>query len=376
MHAIDPLIVGDMWRSAWTQGVLAFVLWVVVFLTAHKVLMRTLHRIAQRTAWAWDDVLVHALRLPSLVIIVVSGVVVMGRILPLDPQWDRAFDVLLAAGVVLALILFVDRATSGLLDRLAQKQAVLQGARGLIQGAVRGVIIGIGVLIFVDSIGISIAPILASLGVGSLAVALALQDTLTNLFAGFHLIADKPIEAGHFIRLQSGEEGYVLRVGWRSTWITTPQNNMVVVPNSKLSGAVLTNFDLPTSEEVLTVDVVVAHGGDLERVERVTLETARETLDSAPGATEGFEPVVRFAGYGDSGMRLAVSLGARSLRDSHVVRHEFLKRLTARYRREGIVIPFPTRTIDAPPGLFAGPPGAGAGSPAAGAGSPGGGGAR
>jgi small-conductance mechanosensitive channel len=152
----------------------------------------------------------------------------------------------------------------------------------------------------------------------------------------------------------------VLRVGWRSTWITTPQNNMVVVPNAKLSGAVLTNFDLPTSEEVLNVDVVVAHAGDLERVERVTLEAARETLASAPGATKGFEPAVRFAGYGDSGIRLAVSLSARSMRDSHVVRHDFLKRLTARYRREGIVIPFPTRTLDAPPGLFAGPPAGGA----------------
>src|SRR5262245_2557344 len=277
MLAIDPLIVGDIWHSAWTQGVLAFVLWVAVFLTAHRVLMRALHRIAQRTAWTWDDVLVDALRWPSLVAIFSSALVVMGRILPLEPEWDRAFDVLLAAGVVLALILFVDRATSGLLDRLAQKQPVLQGARGLIQGTVRGVIIGIGVLIFVDNLGISIAPILASLGVGSLAVALALQDTLTNLFAGFHLIADKPIEAGHFIRLQGGEEGYVLRVGWRSTWITTPQNNMVVVPNSKLSGAVLTNFDLPTGEQVLNVDVVVASGGDLERVERITLETARET---------------------------------------------------------------------------------------------------
>src|SRR5262249_27448541 len=157
-----------------------FVVWVVVFLTARGVLMRALHRIAKRTAWTWDGVLVDALRRPALVAIIASGVVVMGRILPLDPKWDRAFDVLLAAASALALILFVDRATAGLLDRLAQKQPVLQGARGLIQGSVRGVIIGIGVLIFVDSIGISIAPILASLGVGSLAVALALQDTLTN----------------------------------------------------------------------------------------------------------------------------------------------------------------------------------------------------
>src|SRR5262249_50985253 len=160
------------------------------------------------------------------------------RMLPLDPRWDHAFDVMLAAAIAFAIVLFVDKLTRGLLDRMAEKRPFLQGARGLVQGTVRGIIIGIGFLIFLDSIGISIAPILPPLGVGTLAVALALQDTLANLFAGFHLIADKPIETGQFIRLQSGEEGNVARVGWRSTWITTPQNTTVVVPNAKLAGSV------------------------------------------------------------------------------------------------------------------------------------------
>jgi small-conductance mechanosensitive channel len=362
MNAIDPAALGDLWRSAWTQGFLAFALWVAGLLLLHHVLMRALRRIAARTAWTWDDVLIGALRWPSTIAILASGLVLMGRILPLDAEWDRAFDVLLAGAIVLALILFVDRSTSGLLDRLAVQHAVLQGARGLVQGAVRGVIIGIGLLIFVDSIGISIAPILASLGVGSLAVALALQETLANLFAGFHLIADKPIEAGHFVRLQGGEEGHVVRVGWRSTWITTLQNNMVVVPNSKLSGAVLTNFDLPSSESLFTVDVLVAHGSDLDEVERIATEAARETLSTTEGASAGHEPVVRFTGYGDSGIRLTVGLAAASLRDSHGVRHDFVKRVTGRFRRAGIVIPFPTRTIDAPRGLFGGPPAGGGGT--------------
>jgi small-conductance mechanosensitive channel len=361
MNAIDTGAVADVWHSPWVQGGLAFAVWILVFTMAHRVLMRMLRRMAARTAWTWDDVLIGALRLPTTIAIFASGLVVMGRIMPLEPEWDRAFDILLAGAFVLAIILFVDYSTKGLLDRLSQTQTVLQGARGLVQGAVRGLIIGIGLLIFLDSIGISIAPILASLGVGSLAVALALQETLANVFAGFHLIADKPIEAGHFIRLQSGEEGHVVRVGWRSTWITTPQNNTVVVPNAKLSGAVLTNFDLPTSEAIFTIDITVSQSSDPDLVERVTFETAREALATIPGATRGFEPVVRFIGYGDSGLRLTLGLSAVSLRDSHHVRSDALKRLTVAYRRAGIVIPFPTRTIDAPQGLFVAP----AGSPAA-----------
>lgn len=346
-----PDTVSGLLQSPWFEGVAAFVLWVAFFLTVHFFVARTLRRIAARTAWEWDDVLIDALRKPAVIAILASGLVILGRILPLGPEWDRAFDIMLAAAMVLAIVLFVDRATTGVLEHLSARHAVLQGARGLVIGSVRGIIIGLGVLIFLDSIGISIAPILASLGVGSLAVALALQDTLANIFAGFHLIADKPIEAGQFIRLQSGEEGHVVRVGWRTTWITTPQKNTVVVPNSKLSGAVLTNFDMPSSESVFTVEVTVA-SHDLEQVERVTLEVARDCLATVPGATRGFEPVARFTGYVESGVRLTAGLSAATLADSHVVRHQFLKRLTARFRQEGIVIPFPTRTIDLAPGAL------------------------
>ena len=312
--------------------------------------MRWLKRIAERTSWAWDDVLIRSLGAPSLLAIVSSGLVLMTRILPLSPEWDRAADIMLAAVFVLALILFVDQATSGVLDRVATTHPALRGARGLVQGFVRGLFIAIGLLIFLDSIGISIAPILASLGIGSLAVALALQETLANLFAGLYLVADKPVEQGQFIRLQSGEEGHVMRVGWRTTWIQTPQKTMVVVPNAKLAGSVLTNFDLPSGDVAFTVEVTVAMQKDLKEIERVTMETARAVQASTPGATQDFEPVFRYLGFGESGMRLNVGLSARTLADTHIVRHHFLVALTDRYRREGILIPFPTRTIDLPRG--------------------------
>lgn len=367
MNNLNPAALADLWRTAWVQGAVVFVVWVVGFLIAHRILMGWMRRIAERTSWTWDDILIRALGTASRIAIVASGLVVALRVLPLDPRWDRAFDVFLAGSIAFALVLFVDSLTRGLLDRMAETHAVLQGARGLVQGTVRGLIIGVGALIFLDSVGISIAPILASLGVGSLAVALALQDTLANLFAGFHLLADKPIEAGQFIRLQSGEEGTVARVGWRSTWITTPQNTTVVVPNTKLAGSVLTNFDLPGIETGFTIEVPVAIGSDLERVEAATAETARDTLRAVEGATRGFDPSVRFLGYGETGLKLSVALSASGMKALPLVRHEFLKRLTERYRRDGILVPFPTRTLDVPLGLLRtiSPPASGAGRSAA-----------
>jgi small-conductance mechanosensitive channel len=351
MQSLGPAAIAEMWRSAWVNGLIALVVWLVVFLVAHAFVMRLLRRIAARTAWTWDDVLIAAITWPTRLLILASGLTVLERILPLEPEWDRACDVMLAGAFALAFILFVDKMISGLLDRMARKNAAFQGTRGLVQGAVRGLIIGIGLLIFLDNIGISIAPILASLGVGSLAVALALQDTLANVFAGFHLIADKPLEAGQFIRLQSGEEGHVVLVGWRSTRLKTPQNNIVVVPNAKLAGTVLTNFDLGTSAMAITVEVTVALG-ELDKAERIALEVAREVQRTVPGGSSETPPAVRFIGFGDSGMRFNVILNSENLKTSNDVRHEFLKRLAERFRREGIVIPFPTRTLDFPAGAF------------------------
>jgi len=222
-----------------------------------------MRRVARRTAWAWDDILLDALETPLLIAIVSSGLVVFNRILPLQPEWDRAFEILFDFSIVLALVMFVDRATRGVLDRFAAGSTVMQGARGLIQAGVRGVTIGIGILIFLDSIGISITPILASLGVGSLAVALALQDTLANLFAGVYMIADKPIEPGHLVKLPTGEEGYVTKVGWRSTWIRLLPNNMLVIPNAKLAGGAIINYDLPQREIAFHVEVGVHYASDL-----------------------------------------------------------------------------------------------------------------
>jgi len=354
MPSLSSLISGDWAASPWFMAPAVLVLWVAVFLVVKKFVLAAMRRVAGSTGWAWDDVLVHALSTPLLIAILSSGLLLFGRILPLDPEWDRTFDVLFAFSIVLALVLFADSTTRGALDRLSAGSPVMQGARGLIQAGARGIIIGIGLLIFMDSVGISITPILASLGVGSLAVALALQDTLVNLFAGLYMVADKPIEPGHMIRLPGGEEGYVSKIGWRSTWIRMPPNSMLVIPNAKLAGGIIINYDLPQREIALTVPVGVRYDSDLGKVERVTLEVAREVHRSVDGAVAGAEPVVRFLGFGESSIQFNVGLRARDFAGTADVRHEFVKRVQARFRQEGIIVPYPVRTLDFPPGHLEG----------------------
>jgi len=340
---------GEYLNSPWLLGPVVFILWVVLFMIIKRYVLRWLQRSAERTAWTWDDVLVRALSGPLLLPILASGLLVFERILPLSPEWDHAFDTVMAGAMVLALVLFMDLACRGVLDRLSDKHAVLLGARGLVQGVIRGVIIAIGILVFLDSVGISITPILASLGIGSLAVALALKDSLANLFAGIQLILDKTIEPGHFIRLEGGLEGTVTRMSWRTTRILTAANSTVVVPNSKLTESLITNFNLPEPEVDARVELGVHFDSDLEQVEKVTLEVAREVQRAYPQAIAGFEPRFRYTGFGESSVNLVVITRASNQDGSLRLRHHLIKSLQRRYAREGIIMPFPTRTLDLPP---------------------------
>jgi small-conductance mechanosensitive channel len=351
-HPLEDLV-NKISLSPWVIGPAIALLWLAILLPVKKAALTRSHRyLAGRTNWAWAESLIEALG-PTITIVVIAGAIaLLAWILPLNSRAERTLYVMLVGAVVLALMVFADRICRGLLVRMASRSPALQGELGLIRGAMRGVVIGLAIMVFLDSVGISITPLIASLGIGTAAVALALQDTLANLFAGIYMLAEKPIEAGHFIQLESSEQGHVEHVGWRSTHIRMLGDTMMVVPNSKLAGSVITNFSLPRNELGITVEVGVDYGSDLEKVETITLEVAREVMNRVVGAAPEFEPHVRFHTLADSSINFKVWLGARNYVAGLKLKHEFIKCLHARYNQEGIVIPSPIRTIDLPDKLL------------------------
>jgi small-conductance mechanosensitive channel len=183
------------------------------------------------------------------------------------------------------------------------------------------------------------------LGVGGLAVAPALQDTLSNLFAGFYITVSRQIRIGDYVKLESGEEGYVTDVAWRATKIRMLPNNVVLVPNAKPASAIITNYSLPDKELAVLVQVGVDYASDLEHVERVMVEVARAVMQTVPGGVPTFEPFIRSHTFGDSSINFTVILRAKEFVDQYLLTHEFVKRLHTRYERAGITIPFPIRTV-------------------------------
>jgi small-conductance mechanosensitive channel len=204
----------------------------------------------------------------------------------------------------------------------------------------------LALLVLLNLLGIPIAPILTALGVGGLAVALALQDTLSNLFAGFYVAIARQVRLNDYIKLNTNEEGYVTDITWRSTTIRTLGNNLIIIPNAKLAQAVVTNYYLPEKRVAIQVQVSVSYDSDIDLVERVLLDEATNAAASVPGMLADPAPSVRFEpGFGDSSLGFTIGCNVQEFADQFGVRHELRKLILKRFQREKIEMPFPTRTV-------------------------------
>jgi small-conductance mechanosensitive channel len=272
---------------------------------------------------------------------------------------QRAFEVLSNALVTVLVVAFVlslgwviNRVVRNFI-RIYTSQVHGLPSSSVLMNAATIVILTIAGLLALQSVGISVTPILTALGVGGLAVALALQETLANFFSGIAIIVSRQLKPGDYVKLEGGDEGYVHDITWRNTTIQSLMNNMIIVPNSTLSSTIITNYHQPNKQMGVIVEAGVSYDSDLSRVEEVTLEVASEVLKEVEGGVPDYEPLVRYNTFGESSVGFSVILRTREATDQYLATHEFMKRLHGRYEKEGIEIPFPIRTIhmkDSPDG--------------------------
>jgi len=317
----------------------------LIGLVIEKFVRPVLNRIAERTKWEGNAVLIGAFHGMAYWWFGTAGVYAALNGLSIPFRYQSLIDRGTLIIYVLSVTVVLSRMLSGLVTLYGRKVGGILMSTSIFTHLTQVLVYMIGVLVLLQSLGISIAPILTALGVGGLAVALALQDTLSNLFAGIHTIASRKIRPGDYVKLENGQEGYVADITWRYTTIRTLANNMIIIPNAKIASAVATNFSLPETEMAISVDVGVGYGSDLDQVESVTLDVARTVMMEIEGGIPGFDPSIRYNKFDESSINLTVNLRAREFANQYLIRHELIKRLQKRYRKEGIEIPFPIRTI-------------------------------
>lgn len=318
----------------------------IALLILRSLLFKALHQWARRTQSELDDLIIDTSKVASLFWCFAGGLYAGLEMAPLPLRLVRFSSHLLDALMILSVTLVVANILARLITRYAERVRLEIPVTGLSQALVKGTVLLLGFFIVLNSLGISITPLLTALGVGGLAVALALQDSLSNLFAGLHILIEKPIRVGDYIKLESGEEGYVVDIGWRTTRIRMLPNNLVIIPNNKLAQSIVTNYSLPEKRMALLIPVSVSYSSDPEHVERVLVEEATKAVGEVKGLLSDPPPFVRFIpGFGNSSLDFTLICQVEEFVDQYLVQHELRKRIFRRFREEGIEIPFPQRVV-------------------------------
>src|SRR3989338_21671 len=317
-----------------------------VLLIIRKIILKMLHKWAQKTDTKVDGIFLESLKTPSIFWCIAIGLYIAIGTSKLAPQHISysltAFNVL----IIFSLTLTLSNLSGKIAAYYIKKIEIPIPETGLTQIIIKSLIITIGILILLSHLGISIAPIITALGVGGLAVSLALQDTLSNLFAGLLIIIEKPVKLGDYVKLGSGEEGHIADIGWRTTRLVSLQNNTILIPNNKLSQSIITNFNMPEKNMAVSIPIGVGYNSDPEKVEKILTEETVKGAKDIQGLLTEPKPNVKFIpGFGDSSLNFTLTFQVAEYKDQHPVQHELRKRIFKRFKEEGIEIPFPTRTI-------------------------------
>ncbi len=337
---MDPNIRGMILPAA------VFVLAAATLFIVRGVAFRLLHRWTIEAEMKTGDIIISAFKVPSIYWCIAIGLYSGLAVSDMSDKYVFYLSRVIHVIVIFSITVATANLSGNVLRSYIQKSNLPLPPTGLVYGIVKGTILAIGILIILAILGISITPLITALGIGGLAIALALKDTLENLFAGIHILMERSVRVGDMIKLESGQEGYIEDITWRTTRIRMLPNNMVIIPNSKLTQSIITNYFLPDRSTYLAVPVLVGYDSDIERVEKVL----REEGEKAVGEVEGVlllqeHPGALITGVREGGIEFTLTCQVREYSVQGQVQHELRKRILKRFREEGIEAPVPSRMV-------------------------------
>jgi MscS family membrane protein len=295
-----------------------------------------------------DQRLLSALKRPITYALFLIGAWAAVNRMPVSARLDALIDGVLFTSGVLLITLAIARAYSILLDWYAARAhpaaAASEVAREftpLFSKVGKVFITLVALTMLLQHFGVNVASLVVSLGVGSLAVGLAAQDTLANMFAGFTILVDQPFRVGDRIQLVTGEVGDVQSIGMRATIIMTGDDTILIVPNSLLVKERLVNQSRPTRRLATRVEVGVAFGSDIRKVKDVLRSAALRSSHVDPDR----EPVVLITRFAESAVNFQVMFWARDYAEQGLARSEVYEAVHDGLAAAGIAIPLPTRRI-------------------------------
>ncbi len=311
------------------------------------IIFHYLKKLAAKTESTLDDKLFPALEQPAATLVMTLGIFGALTVLQLSERADQIVNNAATIAILGVIVWGLIRAGGAVLDHLEElahgRHMTVATFMPLIKKTLLVFAIVAGVLWIADSLGFKVGVFLTSLGIAGMAIALAAQDTIANLFGSFVVVVDQPFKVGDYVKIGAAE-GTVEDIGLRSTKIRTSARTLIVIPNKAVAGEAITNF---TRMPQRRVDQTLGLGYDAtpEQMEAILAEL-RRILAADPRVHPG-STTVRFAGFGESSLDIQVIYFSV---DPDWGKHmELREELNLKFMRavaaHGLSFAFPTRTI-------------------------------
>jgi Small-conductance mechanosensitive channel len=321
---------------------------IVVAATSKILLTRYLSTIVKKTGTTFDDAIIPGFNGPAQAFIVVIGVYVALKTLNQMPNSiagviDPAFAI-----TIIFIVAFQVSRLSEISLSWYQKEIGSENISNLnvsvlsfMKKAFSLVIYTAAILMALTQLGVEITPLLASLGIAGIAVALAAQELLSNVFGAFAILTDKPYKVGDRIELSTGEYGDVTDIGLRSTRLLTLDNKVIIIPNADISKSRISNYSEPDPRLRYTVKVRVAYHSDVARASALLKKIATDI----EGVLKDPAPIVYIDSLGEYSVNLVMLVWGQNFRKNWDIPDKIYQQALKLFAGEGIEIPYPVTSV-------------------------------
>ncbi len=305
---------------------------------------KAMEKIAKETKTRLDDILVRELELPIHFYVLIVTFWVALSIYPGMQKYTSSFNEFIVILLIANSAYFTTKLVKGLVDWYTTSKRIRKYTHNYLIVArklINVTIYILALLIILAELGIEISPLIASLGIGGLAVALAFQDTLANYFSGIYISTDKDLNLGDYIEIPGSVSGTITEIGWRATKIKTWDGNLVMIPNKVLAESTILDYSKPKEPITVPFEVAVSYDTKSDKVIKSINDTIKSIKKRYPDIITETKPTIRIDRFDDSNIVYKVFVEVSNRENKYKFMGIFNKAIAEAYEKGKLKVDYP-----------------------------------